>query len=160
MENINKTDGNGWTALHYAIDNEFETAVKKLITRRDVDVDIKNNDNRTAFQLASDWEDIPSDLFKLISERSTNETAREKESFFFSTSIVLIFKLILYKITTFCVAYNFKCSNTNVQSRLEVYLLHIEIASKHFLNQHRKLASAIKPDPQVEGEKTLSLLRN
>ena len=135
MENINKTDGNGWTALHYAIDNEFETAVKKLITRRDVDVDIKNNDNRTAFQLASDWEDIPSDLFKLISERSTNETAREK-------------------------AYNFKCSNPNVQSRLEVYLLHIEIASKHFLNQHRKLASAIKPDPQVEGEKTLSLLRN
>jgi ankyrin repeat protein len=57
LENINKTDGNGWTALHYAIDNEFETAVKKLITRRDVDVDIKNNDNRTAFQLASDWED-------------------------------------------------------------------------------------------------------
>ena len=58
-------------------------------------------------------------------------------------------------------AYNFKCSNPNVQSRLASYLLHIEIASKDFLNQHRKLASAIKPDPQqVEGEKTLSLLRN
>jgi ankyrin repeat protein len=79
LENINKTDGNGWTALHYAIDKESKTAVKKLITLRDVDIDIKNNDNRTAFQLASEWEDIPSDLFKLISERSTNETAREKE---------------------------------------------------------------------------------
>ncbi len=71
-EYVNKVDGNGWTALHYAIDNESKPMVKKLITRNDVKVNLKNNDNVTANQCASKWKDIPSDLLKLISDRSAN----------------------------------------------------------------------------------------
>ncbi len=72
-EYVNKVDGNGWTALHYAIDNESKPIVKKLITRNDVKVNLKNNDNVTANQCSSKWKDIPSDLLKLISDRSANE---------------------------------------------------------------------------------------
>ena len=78
QENINKADRNGWTALHYAIDQESETQVEELLKRDDVDVNIQNNaDNRTALHLASNWPNIPMDLFQIILEKTDNINAQD-----------------------------------------------------------------------------------
>jgi E3 ubiquitin-protein ligase mind-bomb len=72
-ENVNKADGNGWTALHSAIDRESEIKVRKLLNHKDVDVTIKNKDNNsTTLHLASKWPKIPADLFQMIFKKSTD----------------------------------------------------------------------------------------
>ena len=72
-ENVNKTDGNGWTALHSAIDKESATKVEELLSHKDVDVTIKNKDNNsTTLHLASKWPKIPADLFQMIFKKSTD----------------------------------------------------------------------------------------
>jgi hypothetical protein len=37
-----------------------------LLARKDVNVNVKNNNNQTALHFASKWKNIPEDLFKLI----------------------------------------------------------------------------------------------
>ena len=69
---INAQDVDGWTALHYAIIHLSEIKTKELLAHNDVNVNVKDNYNRTILHLASNWTDIPSDLFKLILERSTD----------------------------------------------------------------------------------------
>jgi ankyrin repeat protein len=77
-KNINKTDRNGWTALHSAIDKKSKTKVKELLKHKDVDVNVKNDIKHTPLHLASSWEDIPMDLFKLILEKSKEINAQDK----------------------------------------------------------------------------------
>jgi ankyrin repeat protein len=67
----------GWTALHCAIICKSEIATKTLLKHKGVNVNVKDKNNKTALGYVSMWKDIPSDLFKLISERSANE-AKEK----------------------------------------------------------------------------------
>ena len=72
-ENVNKTDGNGWTALHYAIDKKSGTKVEELLKRDDVNV--KNNeDNSTPLHLAANWQNIPLDLFKNLFQKSKEKS--------------------------------------------------------------------------------------
>jgi ankyrin repeat protein len=73
---INAQDKDGGTALHFAILFKSEIATKELLAHKDVKVHIKNNRNETALSYASMWKDIPMDLFKLISERSTDEVEK------------------------------------------------------------------------------------
>jgi ankyrin repeat protein len=78
-ENVNKADGTGNTALHYAMYNKSEIKVKELLNHKDVDVNVKNNeDNRTALHLASNWQYIPMDLFENILQRSADINAKDK----------------------------------------------------------------------------------
>ena len=72
QENINKPDGNGWTALHYDINNKSVTKIEELLKNKDVNVNVKNNNNQTALHLASEWKYFPMDLFKIILEKSTD----------------------------------------------------------------------------------------
>jgi ankyrin repeat protein len=72
-QNVNKVDGVGNTALHYAMYNKSENKIEELLNHKDVDVNVKNNeDNRTALHLASNWQYIPMDLFRNILQRSTD----------------------------------------------------------------------------------------
>jgi ankyrin repeat protein len=73
---INAQDNHGNTALHYAISYKYEIKTKALLAHNDVDVNIKNNSNYTLLHLASKWPNIPSDLFKLILEKSTDVNAQ------------------------------------------------------------------------------------
>ena len=77
LQTLRRQNKNGNTPLHNAIFFKSEMATKSLLNHKDVDVNIKNNDHETALSYASRWEDIPSDLFNLISERSAN-VAKEK----------------------------------------------------------------------------------
>jgi ankyrin repeat protein len=74
---INAQNISGWTPLHCAIIYKSEIATKALLGHKDVDVNITNNNNKKALGYVSEWKNIPSDLFKIISERSANE-AKEK----------------------------------------------------------------------------------
>ena len=77
-ENVNKVDGNGWTALHYAINEESGTKVKELLNHTDVDVNVQNNEDYcTALHLASKWPTIPADLFQIILDKSTDFNAQD-----------------------------------------------------------------------------------
>jgi ankyrin repeat protein len=77
--NFNKTDGNGCTTLHYAMYNKSENKIEELLNHKDVDVNVKNNeDNRTALHLASNWQYIPIDLFRNILQRSADINAKDK----------------------------------------------------------------------------------
>ena len=73
---INTQDNEGWTALHHAIWKKSEIATKELLTHKDVNVNIKNGIYQTALSYVSMWEDIPSDLFNLISERKANKVKK------------------------------------------------------------------------------------
>ena len=73
---INAQDKDGWTALHVTIYHKSEITTKILLAHKDVNVNIKNNDNHTALSYASKWEDIPMDLFNLISERKANKVKK------------------------------------------------------------------------------------
>jgi ankyrin repeat protein len=74
---INAQDKDGKTALHLAIGGQSEMKTNKLLKHNDVIVNVKNNNNETALHLASKWKDIPSDLFKLIKEKSTDINAQD-----------------------------------------------------------------------------------
>ncbi|EFX66681.1 hypothetical protein DAPPUDRAFT_4924, partial [Daphnia pulex] len=76
---INAQDKNGQTALHIKIWNKSETAVKELLKHKDVDINVKNNDNHTPLYLASGWNNIPIDLFKKILEKSADINAQDEE---------------------------------------------------------------------------------
>jgi ankyrin repeat protein len=68
------------TALHCAFLYKSETAVKELLNHKDVDVNIKNKDNRTSLYLVLQrWVDIPVDLFNLIREKSDDINAQDKD---------------------------------------------------------------------------------
>jgi ankyrin repeat protein len=60
------------TALHYAIIHKSEITTKALLAHKDVDVNVKNDYNKTALHLASKWKKIPFDLFQRILEKSTD----------------------------------------------------------------------------------------
>jgi ankyrin repeat protein len=69
---VNAQKVNGWTALHDAIDNQSETATKQLLEHNDMDVNLKNNQNRTALHFACYWKNMPIDLLRIILEKSTD----------------------------------------------------------------------------------------
>jgi ankyrin repeat protein len=78
-ENVNKPiDEYGQTALHLAIYNQSEFAVKELLKRDDVDVNVKNNNNGTALHYACCRKNIPIDLFTKILEKSTDINAKDE----------------------------------------------------------------------------------
>ena len=56
---------------------ESETAVKELLAHKDVDVNVKDNNNQTALHLASGWRFIPNKLFEKIKEKSTDINAKD-----------------------------------------------------------------------------------
>ncbi|EFX68519.1 hypothetical protein DAPPUDRAFT_260029 [Daphnia pulex] len=78
-ENVNKHNKNGDTALHVAIQDKFKTAIKELLKHKDVDVNLKDNDNYTVLHFATLWKDIPIDLFKKILEKTTDVNAQDDE---------------------------------------------------------------------------------
>jgi ankyrin repeat protein len=70
-DTINARTENGRdTALTWAILLKCKTHVEQLLKHKDVDVNVKNKDHETALSYASEWKDIPEDLFKLILEKS------------------------------------------------------------------------------------------
>jgi E3 ubiquitin-protein ligase mind-bomb len=76
---VNVQEEDGDTAIHNAIVFEFETAIKELLERRDIDVNIKNNDKRTPLHLALMGKGFPIDLFRIISEKSTNVNLQDRD---------------------------------------------------------------------------------
>ncbi|KAG5508728.1 hypothetical protein JKF63_05226 [Porcisia hertigi] len=73
--NILKPDANGRTALHYACINENRLLVSYLLSRDDIDVDLKDNKGNTALQLTPDAS--RSDMRLLFSEMVARRQARE-----------------------------------------------------------------------------------
>jgi ankyrin repeat protein len=71
-ESVNAQNKYGETALHYAILNQSEIAVKELLKRDDVDVNLKGNKNITALHLACLWNNIPVEMFRVILEKTTD----------------------------------------------------------------------------------------
>jgi E3 ubiquitin-protein ligase mind-bomb len=67
---IKAQDNHGNTALYLAIWSEFKTGVEELLKHKDVDVNVKNNDNFTPLHYASLRPTIPIHLFKMILEKS------------------------------------------------------------------------------------------
>jgi ankyrin repeat protein len=72
LTEVNAQDVKGSTALHNAIENKSKAAVEELLKRGNVDMTLKNNKNQTALHLASQWVDIPNDLFRLILGKATD----------------------------------------------------------------------------------------
>jgi E3 ubiquitin-protein ligase mind-bomb len=75
---VNAQDERGNTALHRAIIQENKTAVKVLLKRKEIDFNLKNNQNQTALHLTSVKKDIPIDLFRMILEISTDVNAQDE----------------------------------------------------------------------------------
>jgi ankyrin repeat protein len=69
-QHVNALDKDGNTALHWAIQCESKIATKELLRHKDVKVNLNNKDNRTAFDLCSDWKKIPANLLKIISDKT------------------------------------------------------------------------------------------
>jgi E3 ubiquitin-protein ligase mind-bomb len=79
LADINAQEEDGWTALHDAIDNQSEIAVKELLKRDDVDVNLKDNNNVTALHYAAGWKNIPGNLLTKILEKSADVNAQDKD---------------------------------------------------------------------------------
>jgi ankyrin repeat protein len=77
---VNAQDKYGWTALHWAIKKEYKAVVGELLKCKDVDFNIKNNNNQTALNLCSEWKDIPANLLKIINEKTTAENKAEDQN--------------------------------------------------------------------------------
>ncbi|EFX78101.1 hypothetical protein DAPPUDRAFT_53589 [Daphnia pulex] len=77
--NVNAQDEVGTTALHWATFKQSTTAVEELLKHKDVDVNLKNNQNQTALYIACAWKNIPIDLFKIILENSTDVNVQEED---------------------------------------------------------------------------------
>jgi ankyrin repeat protein len=76
---VNAQDKNGCTALQCAIVKKCEAMIKELVNHKvDVDVNLKNHKNQTALHLASEWKDMPIDLFRVILEKTTDVNAKDK----------------------------------------------------------------------------------
>ena len=52
-EDVNYTNPGGWTALMNAVENKHNSIVKLLLDQPAVDVNVKNNDGRTALHYAA-----------------------------------------------------------------------------------------------------------
>jgi ankyrin repeat protein len=78
-ESVNAQDEYGRTALDVAIYNQSEIAVRVLLKRDDVDVNLKTNYNHTALHYASVWKKMPIDLFRIILEKSKDVNAQEED---------------------------------------------------------------------------------
>ena len=87
---VNAQNKFGETALHYAIKYQSKIALRELIKSKIVNFLIKDKNNCTVLHLASNWEDIPSDLFRIIEEKSGSQ---RQGSFSFFMSIVVIFNI-------------------------------------------------------------------
>jgi ankyrin repeat protein len=74
---VNVQDVRGNTALHWAIYNESKTAVEELLKRDDVDVNLKNNYNKTALYFATKWKNMPIKLFTKILEKTDDGIAED-----------------------------------------------------------------------------------
>jgi ankyrin repeat protein len=83
---INAQDMNGDTALHIALLKKSKTEVKELLEHKDVDVNVKGNDNLTPLHLASRWKKIPIQLFKIVLNNSKDINAKDNHG---STSLHL-----------------------------------------------------------------------
>lgn len=59
----------GLTALHLAIDAQSETAITQLLKHEKVDVNVEDNQKRTATHLMDSWPDMPPDLHLLLNIR-------------------------------------------------------------------------------------------
>ncbi len=67
---VNAQEIDGHTALHISIIYESKSALEELLKRKNVDFNLKNNNNKTARDFASSWENIPVDLLRIILEKS------------------------------------------------------------------------------------------
>ena len=62
---INSTDIDGETCLHHAVSNSHTELVEYLLTKTDINTDIENEDEKTPYLIAKQWEDQEiMDLFK------------------------------------------------------------------------------------------------
>jgi ankyrin repeat protein len=77
-KNVNAQNEYGRTALHDAIIHQSEIAVKELLERDDVDVNLKDNNNETALHFASLWKNKPIELFTKILEKSADVNAQDE----------------------------------------------------------------------------------
>jgi ankyrin repeat protein len=68
---INAKDDNGDTALHMAINKKSIYNMKILLTSKDVDVNVTNN-NVTPIYCAFSWSNNPNDLFEMILKKSAD----------------------------------------------------------------------------------------
>ncbi|KAG5508899.1 hypothetical protein GH5_06111 [Leishmania sp. Ghana 2012 LV757] len=75
---IRKPDACGRTALHYACLNENRILVSYLLSRGDIDVDLKDRNGKTALQLTP--EASRSDMRLLFSKMAASRQARERQS--------------------------------------------------------------------------------
>jgi E3 ubiquitin-protein ligase mind-bomb len=75
---VNAQEKDGWTALEVAIRSESEIAVKEMLKRKDVDVNLKNKYNHTALHYAFLWKNMPIELFKIILEKLTDINAQDE----------------------------------------------------------------------------------
>ncbi|XP_046647767.1 serine/threonine-protein phosphatase 6 regulatory ankyrin repeat subunit B-like [Daphnia pulicaria] len=92
--NVNLQDRDGHTAFHLAMSRQSTTMIEELLKHRNLDVNLKNDDNQTALQFASVWKNIQIDLFKVILEKSTDVHAQEEDG---NTALHLA---IMYKSAT------------------------------------------------------------
>ncbi|EFX78100.1 hypothetical protein DAPPUDRAFT_7064, partial [Daphnia pulex] len=56
--NVNAQDANGNTALQLAIVKKCEAMIKELVNHKDVNVNLKNNQNQTELHVASVWKNM------------------------------------------------------------------------------------------------------
>ncbi|CBZ25202.1 conserved hypothetical protein [Leishmania mexicana MHOM/GT/2001/U1103] len=75
---IKKPDAHGRTSLHYACMNNNKVLVSYLLSRGDIDVDLKDKDGKTALQLTP--EASRSDMRLLFSKIMASRQAREPQS--------------------------------------------------------------------------------
>jgi ankyrin repeat protein len=75
---VNAQEIDGLTALHISIIHESKSALEELLNLKDVDVNLKINQNQTVLHLATLWENMPIDLFTKILEKSTDVNAQIK----------------------------------------------------------------------------------
>ncbi|EFX78686.1 hypothetical protein DAPPUDRAFT_53225 [Daphnia pulex] len=76
---VNAQDEDGNTALHVAVLNESTTAIKELLKRTDVDVNVRCIDNQTALHFAAKWTHMPIHYFKEILKKPTDVNAQDQD---------------------------------------------------------------------------------
>lgn len=62
---LNQRSSTGDTALHYACRSGFKKIVKQLLDRADLEVDITNNEGKTAMEVAPEFADMVRDCVRL-----------------------------------------------------------------------------------------------
>ncbi|XP_046648369.1 putative ankyrin repeat protein RF_0381 [Daphnia pulicaria] len=67
------------TILRAAIVNRSKTVVEELLKRGELDVKVKYKDNQTVLHLATLWENMPIDLFRIILEKSTDVNVQNED---------------------------------------------------------------------------------